>query len=45
MDLAKDCVRTCRVVKTVAERTGVDSSGVDLGMKQVENLGRCVDLA
>ena len=32
-------------MKTVAEGTGVDYSVVDPGIKQVEDLERCADLA
>ena len=40
-ELARDCVRTCHVLKTVTEGRDVDNlSG--LSEKQIEDLGRCV---
>ena len=41
MELAKDCVRMCHVLKTVAEGNDVDSSSSSR-KNQIEDLGRCV---
>jgi len=44
VELAKDCARTCHVLKTVAGGSGVDDlSGPN--RKQIEDLGRCVNPA
>ena len=43
VDLAKSCIRTCRMLKTVTEGGGVDDlSGLS---KQIEELERCADPA
>jgi len=41
VELAKDCVRTCHVLKTLTERRDVDLCGS--GNRQIEDLGRCVN--
>jgi len=44
VELARDCARTCHVLETVAEGSGVDDLS-DPSRKQIENFGRCVDPA
>ena len=42
MELAKDCVRTCHVLRNATEVVGVENLS-DPSRKQAEELGRCVN--
>lgn len=44
VDMARTCVGTCHVLKTVTEGRNVGSLR-DLSQRQIEDLGRCIDLA
>ena len=45
VELVKDCIRTCHVLKSVTEGSDVDdlSGGLNDSEKGVEDLGRCVN--
>ena len=43
VELTRECVRTCHVLKTVTEGGDVDNSSGGPSQKRVEDLGRCAD--
>ena len=44
VELAKTCVRTCHVLKTMTDGRDIDSFNGP-SRRQIEDLGRCVDPA
>jgi len=42
-ELAKDCIRTCHVLKSVTEGSDVDDLSGGPNEEGVEDLGRCVN--
>jgi len=43
VELTRECVRTCHVLKSVAEGSDADNFSGSPSAKRVEDLGRCVD--
>jgi len=45
VELAKDCVRACHVLKSMKEGTDVDNVNGGPSEERLEDLGRCVNQA